>query len=368
MKKIYRLIIVLLIAFSIYLYIVFSPRDYALSYQMDDCQVSERYDRKLKYYEFIIRYQERDYPVIITDKYTNKRQIVNDIARLEEEDNICLSILINNKVFPVCYQNDQLIDFRHLDVAFKDQYQDLITEYSSKVIDTYENLKIYNYLNKSYYIWNYKGYNYLNKDNKKMINIIKEDEYNNALAYQINQFLITPNYDQKFFFKEYFVLNTRNQELSSFLLDKEISYSSYYLGDYDNTIYLLDKKAKTQYAVNVKKSEIKIVGTESKEGLYYNQGWSHVSINKMINEEHFFIKEQVYHYQTIDGKLYSIIKDYKTLVSNGPIKDIILINCEQIYYLIDSVLYYYSPLTGEVKIMENIEWSFNHLNKIFVFD
>lgn len=368
MKKIIILIIILALAFLAYLMVILLPRNYQLTYQINGYEVNEIYHKDLGYYEFAVHFEGRDYPLVIVMPYSSKRGLIKKVEKKISNDITCLSVTTNEEVWPVCYQADQLVDYRLTDQTMLNNYADLTKDYSNAVIDSYEGLKIYNYLDNNYYIWNYKGYYLLNKAGNQVINIISSDDYNNALAYQINEYLITPNYDSKHLFTEFLVINTNSKEISSFELETEIAYNAYYLGDSGKEVYLVDKKNKIEYAFNIKKATTRIIGDENKDGLWYDHGWQKISLNKLVNQEYQFKQKQIHNYEVVDGQLYYLINETRILVSKEKIKAIVWQKEDVIYYIADNLLYSYSKATGEVKIVENNEWDFNFNNKVFIFD
>ena len=368
MKKLIILISTLICLFLIYLIVVLLPRDYEVLYELNGYKVKEVYNKDLGFYKFFIEKEGKVFPLISTAKYTSKRKHITKIETIAEDPYLCVSIVINKKIEPICYQNEELIDFRLTSDEVKENYKSLIKEYIAEASATFESVKIYNLMENAYLVWNYKGYYYLSEEQKTTINIIKKDEYNNLLAYKINNYLITPNYDSEYFFKEYQVLNIKNLELSVLPTEAEIAYSSYYPGSMKDDVYLVDKKNKREYKINVKKNQVKEIGSEHKHGTWYNNGWETISLNKLVNNEISFVQNQIHNYKLINKKLYYVIDDYLISISSGNVKSIVEQNNEEIYYLIDATLFMYSKTTGEVKLIENSEWNFNFQNKIFIFD
>jgi len=367
MKKIYALIVLLLLSFAGYLYITNTPRDYTIEYNIINFRVREIYNHSLKNYIFLIEYEDITFPLIVLDQYSKARNLVSNIDKYEDEDTICIGVTVNDNLYPICHHEDSLIDFRLIPDFTEEIFPTLFIDHSEEVISTFESLKIYNYLDNSYYIWNYKGYYYINSEFKRTYNLIDTDNYNNALGHKINNFLITPNYDKKFYFNEYFILNNKNSELSSFKLGEEISYNSYYLGNYNDDVHLVDKKSKKQYKINIRRKRLQVIGTESRGGTWYNNGWESISLNRLVNREHSFIKDQIFNYELVDGTLYYLVDDFRIKVSSNEIKHIVYINHDEVYYIVNNILYMYSPYNGEVKLIESHEWNFNYQNKIFIF-
>lgn len=368
MKRLIILITIFLSVFIFYLIVLFMPKNYTVIYKINNFEISETYLLDEKKYQIIINYNNREYPLMFLEKYKKSRRIVKNIIEIINKDEKCLSISINDKTYPVCYKNEELLDFRLLSNEMQQNYSNLISDKSDTIIDTYQNTSIYNYNNKKYYIWNYRGYDYLNDKDNTSIKLFSEDNYHNHLAFQTSRYLLTPNYDQEYYFDSYLIIDSNKGELSNFKFEKEISYSSYYLGEINNEIYLLDKKNYKEYKININKNKIQVVGTDNENGIIYTNKWENVSLKKLVNNEYHFPKKENYNYQIIDEKLYLVIENNKVLLSNNKIKAIININVDEVYYLVNDVLYLFDPTLGEVKLLENNEWNFNYENKIFIFD
>jgi len=369
LKKFLVLISIISIFILIYLLVVLLPRNYTITYNIDNFKVTESYNRYLNYYTFLIEYENKTFPLIYQGRHIATRQIVTNIEKISYEDSICLSIYIQEALYPVCYIGDELVSF-HLTVEeIRNKYQDLIFEFGTNVIDTLDSLRIYNYLDNKYFVWNYRGYYFLSEEQNRNINLLDSDDYNNALALKVNHFLITPNYDRNHTFNELFIINTSNLELSSFVFDEEeIPYNSYFQGVQGQYAYLVDRKNRLQYQINVRRRTIEVIGTTNRPGKWYNNGWEEISLTRLVNEEYIFRSNQVHNFVLNGSNLYYLIGNYQKRVSNQDVKKIIYIDNDRVFYLVENVLYMFSNVTGEVRLISNPEWHFNFQNKIFIFN
>ncbi|MDD2409285.1 MAG: hypothetical protein PHD03_00985 [Bacilli bacterium] len=359
MKKLYIFITIIITSFLCFLFILYTPKNYTINYKIKEYNIKESYVNDKELYKIIINYNNKIFPFLVDVDYNNNRKIIKNIYVKKNKNNICLLININNKKYQACYKKDTLVDYRLL--SLKNNNEEIIDEYNS--------IKIYNYNNLEFYIWNYKGYYFISKDKKQSIKILEKDEYDNLLSYQFENYLITPNYDENYYFLELLIINNKDSEINCFKLNNEISYSSLFLGDFKNDIYLLDKKNILEYKINIKKNTVKIIGSKDKDGLIYNNGKNkNVALKKIINNKLKFTKKVKYNYKIIKNKLYFAVDNYNILISNNDIKEIVKINDDKIYYLSENSLYVYSPNNGEIKLLENKEWNFNYKNKIFIFN
>ena len=369
MKKLYILITLIAVFFVLYLVTLFIPRDYTINYYVDNYQVTETFNRNLAYYTFLIKYEDKVFPLIYEGRRSRSRRLITRVEKVTDDYFACLSIFIRNTEHPVCYLDSELVSFHLTTGEIRDHFNHLIPEYSNTVINRFGGVQVYNYMESLFFVWNYRGYYLLSDDYNRNITLLDSDDYNNALAFKVNEFLITPNYDRNHNFNELFVINSRNLELSSFTFDDiEISYNAYFQGVVGRYVYLIDRRNRLQYQLNIRRSNIELIGTESRGGKWYNNGWEDASLIRMSNEQMTFVQTRVNNFDLIDGSLYHIINDFKVRISNQEVKVIIYMDNDRVYYLVENVLYMFSNTTGEVRIMSNPEWHFNFQNKIFIFN
>lgn len=368
MKKFYIMIIIFISSFLYFLYVIITPKNYTVKYDVNSFEVTEAYVNESEVYHYYININNKIFPVIVDKKYNRTRKHVSFIEVKEFKETICAEIKIDDKSNIICYQDENLIDFRLSGKEVLSVYSSHTKTINDKVIGEYNKVKIYNYDSADYYIWNYKGYDLISKENNKSFNYLKEDEYNNILGYKQNQFLITPNYDSNYYFNQLKILNTDKKTLSNFNLGYDISYSSFFLGNFKNSIYLIDKKNKIQYKINLLKKTIQESGNEE-DGVYIKKNNKLIlsSYNKVIKENHQFKESTKYNYELHENKLYYMVKNYKILVSNLKVKYIVDIIEDNVYYISGDFLYCYSPNKGEIRLLQNNEWNFNFGNNIFVF-
>ena len=357
MKKLYTIIVTLLLLFIYYLFVLYNPKDYKVNYKIEEYLITEKYVKDTELYEFYINYNNQVYPLTLQLKYNKNRKNIKNI-KIKNDDSNCIYVTIRDNDYPVCYQNNILI------------HHSLIKqENSAEAIDEFKTTTCYDYDELNYYVWNYKGFDFISKDGNKSIELLKNDNYENSLAYLFKNYLIFPNYDEKYFFEKLYIINMQNNKVSDFNLNEEISYFSNFMGYYKNDLYLLDKKNQKQYKINFKNQKIKTVGSLNKNGVIINLNkLEKYPIKTIINKNLTFNYSIKYNYKLIDKNLYLQIGDYKMLVSKKDIKEIIQIIDDKILYLSDDILYSFSTLDGEKKILQNKEWDFNYLNKIFVFN
>ena len=354
-KRVY-LILILLIALIIFLIL---PKNYEKKYKINNFNIKETFNNNTKRYNLSISKDDITYEYNFDSKSLSKK-VIKNIEDVSNDNNSCIIITINNNKLPLCKD----IDY-HLvnDIDFSEY----IKEYNNQE-KTFDKTTIYNTLGKTYFVWNYNNFSYINdKDNEK-IELFKSDYYNINIATTINDYLVIANYDSLYNFKELILINMKNKSKDTWQLNYEMSFESYILGTVDNYIYVVDKKNKTEYRLDIKKKEMKVVGNDTNGGITYNNGkYEDVSMYKLINEETVFDYGYDQKYVIDNNKLYLTTFNTKLLVSNQNINKIIYQNNNYVYYLVGDTLYYHSILDGEVKIMKNFEWNFNNNNSVFIY-
>ena len=369
MKKLYIFLTLITLFFILFLVVLFVPRNYSIIYNIDDYQITEEFNRELGYYTFIIEYDGQYFPIIYEGRVSRSRRLITNIDKIYNDNTICLSVYIRDILHPVCYMGDELVSVHLVTDEIREHFQDLIPQHSASVTNRFGSMQIYNYFDGLYFVWNYRGYYLLSEEYNRNIPLINTDDYNNALAFKVNEFLITPNYERNHNFNELFIINSRNFELSSFVFDDiEISYNSYFQGVIGRYVYLIDRRNRLQYRLNVRRNNIELIGTEARGGRWYNNGWEDASLIRMSNNYSPFIQNKVHNFVLEDGNLYYLINDFKIRISDQDVKTIIYVDNNRVYYLVENVLYMFSSTSGPIRLMSNTEWHFNYQNKRFIFN
>jgi len=232
------------------------------------------------------------------------------------------------------------------------------------IADQYKDITI-NYLNnKKFLIWNYKGFNILDDEEKKTINFLDNDSYKLDLVAKVDKYLLVPNYNSEHTFNKIYIIDTDKNKLDTWELDYEIYFNSYILGTHKKSVYLYDKKNQIEYELRPDKKKIKKVKYKA---LIENE-WQKLELSD-LNKEIKFKKDTVYNYEVINNKLYIsyLGGNNKIQISKLKVKDIVYIDNDVVYYLVDDKLYMYDKLYGEVLLLNYFEWNFNYKNMIYIY-
>lgn len=365
MKKLYIFISLLIGLFILFIYVVFSPKKYVITYNINDIVITEEYQKDNKEYFYTINYNNQDYPLYLNKKYTRKRKHIKSVISVEEENETCLKINLSNEKYYICSKNGTLLAQNVISNRMKEKLE--LNTVEENVLDTYHGISIYNN-ELRFFIWNYKGFYQLYDQNTELDKIFDKDNYQNNLTFQTDKYLIFPDYDSDYYFTKLYVYDIRKHFLTSILSDFEISYESFFLGYYKNKVYLVDKKNKFEYEIDLKKEKFNIISKDNTCKIIENNEWKNISLTKVINQEIIFSSKNIYHYYLKDNTLYLDINNYTIKVSNLNIKQIVRMDNNKVYYLSNNKLYSYEYLKEEQLLLKYSEWDFNYSNHIFIFE
>jgi len=355
--KLILFLIILCSLLGLFLYLKFKNHSYDITYTVDRFKVSEKYNANKGTYTFLIKNSKDVYPIEIYNKYLNKREIIDNIKLYEEGNNNCIKIKSKYiELVPVCNKEDKIVKYN---LSNFDIYK---TKKIKKDKIEHEKLNV-NYLDDNkYLLYNYKGFYYIAGNKIENIKLTDRDIYQVKLIYQLDEYIIIPDYSKDHYFNKLNIINLKNGNIKE-IKDLNISFDSIFLGDYKNKVYLLDKKEEKQYEINIKKNIIK----ETDFVTLKDNKLHKVSFNKIVKNNLVFDNKEEVDYKIVDNKLYQIIGDYKVLITDKKVDKIIKQIDNTIYYLVSDNLYMYNDLYGEVLNITNHEWNFNNTNMIYLY-
>ena len=338
---------------------MFKSYNYEKEYVINEFKIKESYNKNKKYYTFIVSYNNLSYPYIISNKYLRNRNLINDVKIVKNDNELCLMPVSKElNFYPLCSQDSNIytLNLTNLDVDFYN-YQDV-----NVINKEYNKLKM-NYLNNlNYLLFNYQGFYYINSKKQTNINLFNKDIYTIDLIYQKDNYVIVPDYNQDYYFNKLYVINLDNGKKEEIVSDQDISFTSIFLGEYKDKIYLLDKKEEKEYVINLKKKKI----NETDFKIVKNNKLVDSTYKEIVNNNITFMKSNIISYVLIDKKLYMNIEGVKVRLSDKDITKIIKNDNDTIYYLVNDELYMYNNTVGEVLLLSYFEWNFNTINQIFI--
>ena len=347
MKRLISFIIALVLLFSVYYVSVHIPKDYSYRYILDDFVITEKYYKTKKYYVFDIKYNNEEYEYSLKEKYTHTRGLIKKVTIKDS----CLYVkttLFNS--FTICKNNNEYI------TKFYNN------EFDNSIINNYENINIYNELNNTFLIWNYKDFLYINGKNNKHIKVFDSDAYELKIITKLDRHLVVADYNQKYYFEKLFIIDSKSGHVKESKLNRKVYFDSYILGTYKNNIYLYDDNKEIEYIINPFKNTIE----KNKYEFLNNGKWEKTSVNKLKKQEVKFNNNEDYHYQLIDNYLYYITPINRILVTNLKVARIIESDDKTAFFISEEALYYVDIDQELIKVMSYSEWLFNNQN-IYIF-
>ena len=362
-RRFYLLCLVLLIVI-LGLYNFFKVKNYTVFYYVDEVKVEESYNKNQKSYLYKFNYDNQDFVWAFKKDYNWQKRMVKQINVLQNEEETCLLIQSNQlKFYPLCQKNGEQISYLLASDRMKQNFnveKIAFNEEENKVND----ITVYNYFYHHFYIWNYRGFDYLSEDKEKKIELFDEDIYDPKLIVQTDNYILIPDYSSDYYFSKVFLINDTNEKVITWDLKKQIYFDSKILGIIDDEIYLLDNHENIEWKVNLKKRKVEKIGTKNKDGLFLENDWLKLSLNKIAQKNQFeglnainFISE---------NGLKAKINDKTIILKNEDVK-IIGFKNDKVYYLIKDILYEYNLNFGEIKLLSKFEWNFNNQNMIYIF-
>jgi len=385
------LIVLLIICKSV---LTFDSINYKLNIDGNKIKIKEIANEDNYYIE--IKSNDAVYPFRIYNDLNNKRKVIKDIYLYKDKNIECILPVINNNLYAdmMCYNEGILYDYHTIigDNESLDKYVNSIKLYNvndyknneldKKTIGTVK-YNIFNNIKNKVAITTYKGLII----NDKEINLFKKDVYDNKLSTFINNYYIIADYEKKYTFNYFYVVNLDTKKIKKIESKEDISYDSYIQGIVDNKIYLYDKDNENQYEIDIEKNIIKIVSNDNYIKYFTNNKWEKMNKTKANKEIYFNFEtldnnftsydyvEEVdnYYYffkkEGISYKLYRVDKEntniYKYII-DVPTTNIYY-NDNYLYYVYKNKLFYYSDSTGLKTILENSELEFNDTIKYYIY-
>ncbi len=353
----FTILLTIIILFS---YLKLKSYTYKTSYALNSFKIEEKFNKNINEYTFLINYKDTIYPYNFKNKYIRKKELINDIRIYTKDAEICILPISNYLDFyPICQKDTNLTLYNLSSIEINDYKYEEITKKELQ----HDKLKI-NYLNNhNYLLYNYKGFYFIKNNEIKDIELFNKDEYTLNLTYELDKYIIIPDYNKEYYFDKLFIINKENGNLKEIKFDYDISFNSIFLGDYKDNIYLLDKKEKQEYKINIKKLTI----TKSDYLILKNNKLEKTTYKNIVNNNLIFDNKKTTNYELIDSKLYQVIENYKILITNYEVDKIIKEEDNTIYYLVKDNLYMYNNTYGEVLLINNFEWNFNNTNMIYIY-
>ncbi len=361
-KLIVLVILVLIIAFAIFLFT--RKKDYEIKYEKNGLDIIERYYDNKGIYVLSTKHDKKTYDIAITNKYIGKG-IVDDIKVISDDSVTCI-IFVSKKfdTYPICTDSKKYISYNLVKDLPIDEFKLKKNKTTSK---KYNNIEVNTLNGESILIWNHHGFSYIDRDGKTDLNIFKDEIYQDNNSFQISNYILIPNYDQKYEFSKFYIINMTTKEVDTIDLEQKISFNYYYMGAYDDIGYIFDKKNSIQYLINPKKKTVEKVG-DNTYGKVWRDKWEEVSLVKLKNDKYTFYTENAFNYYIKDNNLY--FKNYKSNIEVAVYKNadnIIYTKDDKVYFTYNDRIISISPYYEEYTLLEYDEIVFNKGLSIYIY-
>ena len=388
---IFLLLILIIICNSV---LSFDSINYKLNVDGSNIRIKEINNNYNCYLE--IKTDNKVYPFRIFNDLNNKRKIVKNLYFYKDNNIECILPVINDNLYTdvMCYRDDILYDYHIIKGENKllDKFVSSIKLYNvnnfknneidTKLIGTVK-YNIFDNFKNTVAITTYKGLII----NDEEIKLFDNDIYNNKLSAFVNNYYVVGDYEKKYSFKSFYIVNLDSRKITKLKFKYDISYDSYIQGIVDNKIYLYDKDNENQYEIDVKENKITLISSNDYIKYYSNKKWEKMNKAKANKEIYFdyetldnnftnydYVEEVDNYYYLLkkDGisyKLYRVDKNnislYKYLLEVPTTN--IYYNDNYLYYVYKNKLYYYSDSTGLKVMLENSELEFNNTIKYYIY-
>ena len=351
MKKILLIIGIILAVVAFWLFYN-RHQAYSLNYNVDGYSITESFDVDKDHYFIQVQKDNQKFETYLTINYSPRRKIITSVEELTKGNLTCIKLNENVLPYPICKQNDSYVAY----------YSDEINENELK--DTYNNIEIYDLLGNIYLVWNYHGFYYINDNKITSINLFATDTYSPFLLTKIKDQLFIADYDTKYDFNKYYLLNFKDAKFKEYTIERKLSVDSYILGQYKNSVYLFDPKEEQEYEINIKKGRI----YKTSPKVLVDNVWEKTTEDSLLYKKTEFVKNELFKFVLEDKKLYYVQGDIKVKVSNLNVDTIIEYGDDYVFFIANGVIYYFNLSSGATRIMRYSEWNFNYNNCVFVYN
>jgi len=411
MKKLFSMLIVLFIIYFlgeiiINLFGKGHTLQYTITTNNNNFEISENYtantEGETDSYYIEITINNKIFNIQTYYNLYGSKRIVKEVYYYKDNNYECIfPLFVGSRALSnvLCYKNGIMMPSNTIVDANVSKFVDSLTKYdalqftddkSTPTISGVVTVYSKNIIDGHYVaINNYKGIYTISENNLKKIYSVKlfdADVYKRPLSAVVGENYITANYDQKYTFDRFMVVNLTNNEISEIKTTESlIDHDAYVQGIVGDSLYIFDRENKAQYEIRISSSSIIQVDSIDAQIKYYQNGvWSRVSAYEAAKTDYIF--ENISHiavdgYARVDvvgtpttGYTYyykktpagyevyrsanqnSIIRTY--LFSTNKISDVVYTG-DFIYYSSGVEVKYYNDRTGNRTLYKNTELDFN---------
>ncbi len=401
MKKIIKNTLIIFLAIIILEFIVFIFKNYhEVSYKIIN---NKTFDIEEIYkdgnYYFNVKFDDNNIYFDYKKSFSKAKKVLKDVLYYEKNDLKCIfPIFKNNETLNIlCLKNNNVYTYDY----FKDDLEDFVSEIKEKGFNVevfsdnssskrLSSALVYqdNILDDTYiYIWKYNGFYSINNKKLSQLNLFSNDIYINNFGINVSKYYVIPDYDEKYEYSKFYVVNMTNNKIKELNLKKnqKITNDYYINGVVDDKLYIFDTDNLLQYRINPKKLKIEQIGNKETGGLFYNGEFERLNIydfkeQKLIFKEDLKIPKNIEKYDEIysnDENFYYILDNNFIYYNKTLDKKIYLFKMEDVsnislidntlYFINKDTLYYYDIYHGIKKVITYDELLFNKTNRYAIY-
>lgn len=345
-------------------------------------------------YYFEIKTKNSLYPFRVYGDLKEKRKIISDILYYKDKNYECILPIFDTKTYTdfLCIKDNIMYDYNNIknnDLKL-DEFVESSNYYNSSMVNNNSNFKGDNIIKyNNYSIKNVVAittYNGLQID-KYNLNLFNNDIYKNELSIFVNNYYLSANYNSKYEFNEFYLVDLYDKKLEIIKSKYDISFDSYLQGVVDNKIYLYDIDNESQYEIDINLKKINLISNNKYIKYYSNNKWSKLnkikankktlfnydSLDNNFSNYDLSVESDNYYYlfedQGVYYKLYRVDKNNINIAKyliDVPTTSISFKD-NYLYYIYKDTLYYYSDSTLKLEILKNSELEYNNSIKYYIY-
>lgn len=410
MKRLWRYFWIVLIVYFLLCFTVEHFRNghninYTIIQKQDQIIVSENYNKSPNYngYKIKLNIKEENFEFQILNKYDGNKKIVDNVKYVSDKkykcvlpifknDEILMDILCKDKkgiyydYSTISDKSDKLRKFTNEMIKYgydKSNYIDNKTK-----ISKYGLVKLYTnniYDDMVFGLTNYRGISILANDKLENIKLFENDIYERKFSTFVGKYYLVANYNQEYDFDKIFLVDFKNGNKKTVTLKNPIPNDSYIAGVVGDDIYFVDKSNKKQYVLSIDDFQVKEVGNEQRDMIFYKNGKFETVPYTRLTLKNTYFEDKVkeidgkytlflitgdkdngynYYYEEVDGNYY-IYRSFKGstnkkyIFKTSSINNISA-NGNYVLYQIKNEIKYYSDQTGSRTLLLDSELEFNN--------
>lgn len=376
---------------------------YIVNTQNEKFEIKEIYHKKTKSqaagYYLEIQMNDTTFPIqMLSSK--EKSKIVESVYGFENDQYQCIYPVGSHfsKLDVLCQKDHTIYPYQTM-VGINSEVDDFVATLDSvgydataftdrrSILKSVKGMSIYDNLVQNHRIGieNYKGIYLLDaKDLLREKQLFQKDVYQKSAELFYGNYYIVADYNEKYEFHEFSVINLSNQKVTKIVSNQAISLDSYIQGVVDNAVYLLDRTNKKQYKIHLSDKKVTKVGdTDSGVQIYDDSKWKTMTMYEVLKQDTYFtpygLPEEIdsklyehidvtddyyYGYQLVDdgyaiyrmSKQMPTVRYYITTIKDR--KQVVYVS-DYLYFMDSGSIYYYHDTTGVRVVLQNSEFTFN---------